>query len=711
MPDRLSLDDLVRQPLPGMDAPGRIEFVPGEDAISYLQSADGSLVRSLWRHDLTSGERRVLARPIAEAEHEETLSRDEELRRQRQRTVDLGVTDYAWASRAERPTLLVPLAGRLFVASGDEPLHELGGITGVQAARLSPDGRQIAYVVAGDVWITSVEEGSPTRRTRDARDGLFSGLPEFIAAEELDRSDGLWWSEDGAFLAYARVDERGVPPFVIPHWGEDPAEVEVHRYPFAGKDNARVSLHVLAASGGKPAATGIEVDGYLARVVAHPRGGWLVAVLSRDQRSLSWSALAHDGTARELWVETSEPWLNLDDDTRVLDDGRILRSTEASGFRHLELRDGEGHHERRLTKGEWQVGAVVQVDPERGDVLFVGARDGVLEQQLYSVSLDGGEPTRLTDEPGWHEVIASRDGGRWADTWSTLERAPSVHVRSRDGGPSISIHAPSADSGAIDLAPPELLELTAADGSTSLHGALYRPDPTWGPPPLVVSVYGGPHSQRVVDAWSLTVDLRAQWLRKRGIAVLVLDNRGTSGRGMAFEATLAGRLGRVEVDDQATAVRDLVRSGEADPERIGLYGWSYGGYMTLLCMAREPNLFRVGVAGAPVVDWDGYDTAYTERYLGTPAGNPDGYRDSSALSPAGDLRGELLVVHGLLDENVHFRHTARLLARLGELGRSVDLLLLAGERHGPRGRSGLKLRERRTLEFLCRHLGVDARVS
>jgi dipeptidyl-peptidase 4 len=375
MPDRLSLDDLVRQPLPGMNAPGRIEFVPGEDAISYLQSSDGSLVRSLWRHDLTSGERRVLARPIAEAEHEETLSRDEELRRQRQRTVDLGVTDYAWASRAERPTLLVPLAGRLFVASGDERLHELAGISGVQAARLSPNGRQIAYVVAGDVWITSVEEGSPARRTRDSRDGLFSGLPEFIAAEELDRPDGLWWSEDGEFLAYARVDERGVPPFVIPHWGEDPAEVEVHRYPFAGKDNAQVSLHVLAASGGKPAATGIEVDGYLARVVAHPTGGWLVAVLSRDQRSLRWSALAHDGTARELWVETSEPWLNLDNDTRVLSDGRFLRSTEASGFRHLELRDGEGHHERTLTEGEWQVGAVVQVDPERGDVLFVGGRD------------------------------------------------------------------------------------------------------------------------------------------------------------------------------------------------------------------------------------------------------------------------------------------------------------------------------------------------
>ncbi|MDQ2934702.1 MAG: S9 family peptidase [Chloroflexota bacterium] len=711
MPGRLSLDDLVRLPLPGMDAPGRIEFVPGAEAVSYLQSSDGSLVRSLWRHDLATGERRLLAAPIAEAEREETLSRDEELRRQRRRTVELGVTDYAWAPRADRLTLLVPIAGRLYVASGEEPVREIAGVSGVQAARLSPDGHRIAYVVAGDLWVMPVEGGSATRITGDAAEGLFYGLPEFVAAEELDRPDGLWWSEDGALLTYARVDERGLPPFVIPHWGEDAAEVEVHRYPFAGKENAAVSLHVVAAGGGAQATTGIEIEGYLARVVAHPDGGWLVAVLSRDQRSLRWSVLSHDGTARELWVETSEPWLNLDDDTRVLGDGRILRSTEASGFRHLELRSGNGGLEQTLTAGEWAVAGVVQVDQELGTVLFVAGRDGVLQRHLYSISLEGGEPIRLTDEPGWHDVIASADGRRWADTSSSLEHGPRVSVRGRDRGRSIVIHESSLDTDRIGLPPPELLELTAADGITPLHAALYRPDATWGPPPLVVSVYGGPHSQRVMNAWSLTVDLRAQWLRQRGVGVLVVDNRGTSGRGLAFEAALARRMGSVEVDDQATAVRELVRRGNADAERIGLYGWSYGGYITLLCLAREPQLFRVGVAGAPVVDWDGYDTAYSERYLGTPEANPDAYRESSVLTRAGELRGQLLVVHGLLDENVHFRHTARLLARLSELGRSVDLLLLAGERHGPRGRSALALRERRTLEFLCRHLGVDANVS
>ncbi len=711
MPDRLTLDDLVREPLPGMDAPGRIEFVPGEDAISYLASSDGSLVRSLWRHELATGERRLLIGPIAEARSEETISREEELRRQRQRIVELGVTDYAWASRAERATVLVPLAGRLFVVVGGEPAREMAGISGVQAAKLSPDGRRIAYVVGGDVWLVSVEGGSLGRVTHDAEDGLFSGLPEFVAAEELDRPDGLWWSEDSAFLAYARVDERRVPAFVIPHWGEDASEVEVHRYPFAGQENARVSLHVVSADGKGWAGAGIDVDGYLARVVPRPDGGWLVAILARDQRTLRWSALSQDGVGRGLWAEASEPWLNLDDDTRVLADGRILRTTEASGFRHIELRETDGGPARPITSGEWAVGGVVQVDVTTQEVLFVAGREGVREQHLYSVSLGGGDPVRLTGEPGWHEVVASADGQRWVDTRSSVEQAARISVQGRDGGPSLTVHEPSADGARISLAPPDLLELTAADGLTPLHGAFYRPDHTGGPPPLVVSVYGGPHSQRARNAWALTVDLRAQWLRQRGIGVLIVDNRGTHGRGLAFEAALAGRMGSVEVDDQAAAVREMVRRGEADPERIGLFGWSYGGYMTLLCLAREPNLFKVGVAGAPVVDWDGYDTAYTERYMGTPAANPDGYRASSVLTHAGDLRGAVLVIHGLLDENVHFRHTARLLTRLGELGRSVDLLLLAGERHGPRGRAALMLRERRSLEFLCAELGIDATVS
>lgn len=225
-------------------------------------------------------------------------------------------------------------------------------------------------------------------------------------------------------------------------------------------------------------------------------------------------------------------------------------------------------------------------------------------------------------------------------------------------------------------------------------------------PPLLVFVYGGPHAQMVRNAWDLTVDLRAQYLASLGFAVFKLDNRGAGRRGLAFEAAIKDRLGKVEVDDQVAGVRWLADQGLIDPERVGIHGWSYGGYMTAMCLLRAPDVFRVGVAGAPVTDWDGYDTHYTERYLGLPSENRAGYEASSVLTHAANLEGKLLIIHGLLDENVHFRHSARLIAALEEAGRPVDLLLLPEERHGPRHTAPARL-IRRYLEQRLSHYFVE----
>jgi dipeptidyl-peptidase-4 len=207
-----------------------------------------------------------------------------------------------------------------------------------------------------------------------------------------------------------------------------------------------------------------------------------------------------------------------------------------------------------------------------------------------------------------------------------------------------------------------------------------------------------------MDEWNMTVDLRAQYLVREGFAVLRVDNRGAAGRGLAFEAPLHRSMGTVEVADQATAVRELASRGLIDINRVGIYGWSYGGYMTVMCMLREPGLFKVGVAGAPVADWDGYDTGYTERYMETPATNPDGYREGSALTHAGALQGKLLLVHGGVDENVHFRHTARLVTALTNAGKDYDLLIFPEERHMPRDAKGMEYQERRLVEYFKQHL-------
>jgi dipeptidyl-peptidase-4 len=718
-----TLGDLARLPIPGTDAPIEVRFTPDGSALTYLSGDAGSQVRSLWRHDLATGERVLLAGPAHSAEREETLSREEQLQRERRRTGSLGITEYAWAPRAARPTIAVPTGGRVLVGIGDAasrgPLAPVPGVEGAAAAILSPDGTRLAVVREGDVWVVPLAgDGGPRQVTADAADGLTNGLAEYAAAEELDRYEGLWWSWDGEHLAFAHVDERAIPALTIPHPGGAPGDHETHRYPFAGGPNAAVSLRVGAAAAS--ADDGVrevrlpDVDrgGYLARVVPHPHGGWLVATLPREQHELRWHRLSPDGVLEPMWVERGDPWINLDDDTRALADGRILRTTEATGFRHLEIRDPAGAEARPLTSGAWVVTRVVAVDEAREEAYLVGTRDGGTERHLYRVALDAAspatDPERLTEEPGWHDPVASDDGARWADTWSDLERAPALTVhRAAPRGAGRCLATPTTTAAALGVAPPELLTLLAADGSTPLDAAIYRPTrPEVDPPPCVVWVYGGPHAQYVKRAWEMTAHPLRQYLARAGAAVVVVDNRGAANRGIGFEACLRGRLGDVEVADQAAAVRQLAERGEIDASRVAITGGSYGGFMVLRAMAAEPDLFRVGVAVAPVTDWRGYDTAYTERYLGVPEASPEAYERSSVLRLATSITGSLLLIHGAIDENVHLRHSVRLVAELQAAGRDVELVTLPADRHRTRSATGLATRDRRTVRHLLAGLGV-----
>ncbi len=707
--DRRTLEDLERLTQGMADPPGAARFAPDGRSLTYLFSADGSLVRSLWRHDLVTGERSLLAAPLEETTDEESLSLDERLERERTRTSELGVTAYAWGGDARRPMLLVPQAGRLFLAAGaelDSGLRPISSVDRAQAPLLSPDGSRVSFVVGGDLHVARTDGGAPARVTDDAEPGVSNGLADYIAAEELDRFDGAWWSADSRSLAFAHVDERGVPAVEL-------TPGEMHHYPFAGGPNARVSLRVAPVDGPetRDVDLGMRPDDYLAQVLPHPAGGWLAAVLPRDQRSVRWHRIGADASAELLWTEGAAPWVNLDNLTRILPDGRILRGSERSGFRHLELRSPSGELDRVLTAGNWVVTDVVGVSAARGEVLFVATHDGVTERHLYAVPLDGlrpvVDPKRLSEEAGWHEIHAQPDGERWIDTWSNLEHAPSISVQARDGG-AIPIHAPRTTAIQERLEPPELIELLAADGATTLHAAIYRarrPGGSAEPPPGVVWVYAGPHRQYAVRSWEVTADPLRQYLAQCGATVVVIDSRGSEFRGVAFESVIQGRLGWNEVADQAAGVRQLIQRGVLRDGAVGIYGGSYGGFMTLMAMAREPDLFGVGVAIAPVADWAGYDTAYSERYLGTPSANPKGYRRSAALTDATDVRGSLLLIHGTSDENVHMRNSVRVVEAFRSAGREVELVTLVGQRHRTRG-SAIHVREARTAGHLLRGLGL-----
>jgi dipeptidyl-peptidase-4 len=763
----ITLEDIATYPLPGTSLPGSLAFSPDDRWLTWLDSPDDTLVRELYAKDLQSGEVVHAVEPPGGGESEENLSPEEKLARERLRQRALGVTRYAWAKQGDR--MMIPLSGEVWVKGGETGAvaSELRKLVGKDAQgrpvldpKLSPDGQQIAYVQGDELWVVPFDgSAAPKQLTKGgAEQGLVRGLAEYIAAEEMDRHDGLWWSPDSQFLAFTEVDERGLVDYRIVHQGKDEVgglAQEDHRYPFAGTRNAKVRLGVVPARGGAmrfvdlsqpdwaarsqaregSAAWTDDPDGdyYLARVHWMPDNTLLAEVEDRRQLELRLLAFADAGKspARELLRETSEVWINLHHDFRALEFepasvgrpahagagaaahpeqvGGFVWASEKTGYRHLYLHGADGRELHAITSGEWMVDGIVAIDETKQKLWFMAGKDDPRQRHLFEVGLDGKDLRQITTEPGSHGVALDHAHERFVDVHSSREQPPSIRLRSLADGSVIEVLHDERDPAIakLGLEPPELVELSAADGTTKLYGAIYRPDPAVhgpGPHPTVVSVYGGPHAQRVDDSWGMSVDLRAQYLRDHGYLVFKLDNRGSARRGLAFEAALRHDMGNVEVQDQVAGVKWLVAQGLSDPNRVAIYGWSYGGYMAAMALARAPETFAVGIAGAPVSHWDGYDTHYTERYMGLPQENPEGYRNASVMAHVEGIRGKLLLVHGLIDENVHFRHSARLINALIAAGKTYDLQLYPDERHMPRKLADRVYMERRIFDYLSANL-------
>ena len=701
-----------------MSIPAAFAFSPDDRLLTYLYGPDQSPVRQLYALDMETGESRVIQATV-EPESED-LSIEEQLLRQRQRQMGQGIVRYGWAERDD--LIQIPAGSGVYIKRGaDAPARLLIPADGgpIQDPKLSPDGSQIAYVQDAEVYVASVsDDAEPRQITYGARGtGKTNGLAEYIAQEEMHRMSGFWWSRDGSHIAFAEVDETHIPVYRIVHQGRDDTGAtaqEDHRYPFSGQPNARVRLGVVSVTGGEPVwmDLGDDEDIYLARVDWMPGGALAVQIQNREQTRLDLIRFdVSTGKGETLLTETSDVWLNLHDMFRPLDDGAFVWASEKSGYRHLYLHDADGAELRQITSGEWMVDSLEGVDQRNGTVFFTATKDGATERHLYRVSIDGGGGggaiVRLTPEAGVHAVTLDHRFRRFVDVFSDTRTPPTATLRSLDDGVVIhTIHEPDDPRlDALDLAPPELVSIESRDGET-LHGALHRPPPEFGdgPYPTVIYVYGGPHAQVVANTWGLTCAMRVQYLRSLGYAVFELDNRGSARRGVAFEGAIKRNMGDLEVRDQVDGVRWLVEQGIADPSRVGVYGWSYGGYMTLMCLSRAPEVFKMGVAGAPVTHWDGYDTHYTERYMGTPQDNPDGYENGSPMAHIANLEGALLIVHGLIDENVHFRHTARLVNSLIKARKPYELLMFPDERHMPRSQADRIYMEERITEFFERNL-------
>lgn len=723
----LTSRDVAHFPAPGMNAPVVPRFSADGRYVTYLYSSDNSLTRELWTYDRESGREFRLLEPAEGGNTEAAVSREEALRRERQRQLATGVTTYAWSEAGD--TLLIPLRGDVYIKHGvDGELRQATTGGGCIDPRLNPDGTMVAFVRDGDLYSLDLTEpgAEPVRLTSDASASdqfgdraITNGLAEFVAQEEMGRSAGFWWSPDGSQIAFEQVDTSEIPLFIIPHPGTDTVDMEAHRYPFTGKANARVRLGVVLARGGdvRWLSLGDDQDIYLARVNWTPDGLLLLQIQSRDQTRLEIRRTDPERyVSAVLWVDEVQPWVNLTDDLRIVreknapvDAYDILWTSEREGPRNLYLYDRDGWLLHRLNVDGTFIDRVRGVDVSGGWVYLEGWRETPVEMQLFRIPLAGGPAEQVTAAHGMHGAVLASDARCYVDLYSSIESPPTATVREAGSEAGFRLQGsakPDERVTTLRLQPPRLIEATTRDGER-LHGAVYLP-PELLPDskaPVIVSVYGGPGPQMVQDAWRMTASMRSQYLAQQGFIVFVLDNRGSARRGLAFEGALYRNMGEIEVRDQVDGVRWLGEHlPQADMSRVGVYGWSYGGYMALMCLLRAPDVFKVAVAGAPVTAWDGYDTHYTERYMGTPQNNPEGYRAGSVMTYVDQMRGNVLLVHGMIDENVHFRHTGRLITKLIEAGKPYEIQLYPEERHSPRREEDRIFMEERIAEFFRRHL-------
>jgi dipeptidyl-peptidase-4 len=570
-----------------------------------------------------------------------------------------------------------------------------------QFAKLSPDGTKVGFVRDNDLWVTDLATGRETRLTSDGSETIINGTFDWVYEEELDLRDGWRWSPDGQRIAFWRIDDAPVKPF---YWMRDTGNqysqpIEL-RYPKAGAPNPTAKVGVVEIAGGRTTwiDTGNDSSVYLARMqwAASPTE-LLVQRMNRHQNRIDvLLADARTGSARTLFTETDSAWVDVGDDPQFIRGGRqFLWASERDGYNHLYLYNRDGTVARQLTRGPWEVSQVFGIDEKNGWVYFSATEQGPQQRHLYRVRLDGSGFQRLTREPGTHFVELSPETPYYLDTWSRAGSPPVISLHRTDGTPVRTLVDNARVRqrlGALAMRQPEMFSFRTSDG-VELNGTMIKPadfDST-KKYPVLMYVYGGPGSQQVVDSWGGSRYLYHQMLAQRGYIIVTVDNRGTGGRGRDFEKQTYLNLGTREALDQIEAARWLARQSYVDPQRLGIWGWSYGGYMTAFTLEQPGSPFKAGVAVAPVADWGLYDSIYTERFMRTPQENPEGYARSSAVRNAAGLHSKLLLVHGTGDDNVHFQNSVQLVDALQAAGKQFQFMMYPDRNHGIAGGRSIHL--------------------
>lgn len=684
-----------------LGTPRLVGIMPDGDVL-FLRTGPRAFTAELFELDSATGKVDKLASAADLVAGDVKLSAAEKALRERTRTAIQGIVQVGASEDGTK--LLVPLGEQVFLfdrATRKSQAVALGaGYPDVPS--LSPDGARVAFVRDQDLWIADVGGKKPKQLTKHESAAVSYGSAEFVAQEELDRTAGYWWSPDSQQLIYQRTDETAVETLYVGNPAAPSVAPTPFRYPRAGSTNADVKLAIASLKGGKP----IWIDWdrtalpYVRDVQWPKHGAPTLVVMNRAQTEARVLAVdVKTGKTRQLLVESDPAWVNVPDGPHYLADGRFLWSSEKSGEWQLEVHNADGSLVDTIAWPGFSGG--FSVDDETGDIWLVGSPNAI-DTHVAHVAPGGKQVEPVNTTPGQHAVVVARKGGTRVVFDNNLDGTRSQVVFRRDG---TRIGELPSVAEAIPALPNVVLETVTLDGRTH-NVAIVRPR-TFDPArryPVILQVYAGPGVTTVAN--NPRGYFRDQLLADTGFIVVRADGRGTPGRGRDWERVITRDLITVPLADQVAALQAMgARHPELDLERVGVVGWSFGGYFSAMAVLLRPDVFKAAIAGAPVTDWRYYDTAYTERYMGLPSENAAAYDATSAVENAAKLTRPLMLVHGLTDDNVYVVNTLALAEALLRAGKHFDLVTL-GSTHmlvDPVADAALMTRE---IEFFREHLGL-----
>jgi dipeptidyl-peptidase-4 len=676
--------------------PDSIKWSPDGKEVSYMVHAEQGEQADLYYIDVATAKPAVLvgSAKIAAMTPRIASGKDD---RERDNRARYHVASYHWTPDS---------AHILFDANGQLWYYTLATGTSVQMTassdasgdpKFSPDGQHLSYVRKHNLVVRRVEGGNEKELTNEKNQDLLNGEVDWVYAEELDVRSNYFWSPDGSKIVFLQMNEAKVPTYPIVDFIPQHPTVFQEKYPKVGDPNPEVRLGVVSSDGGKTKWIHLtdEKDLYV------PRFGWVrngvawAQVLNRAQNQLDLYFFdVESGKSRRVLSEKSDTWIEVEETTFLKSGDKFIWPSWRDGHTHLYLYSFDQNNPlgadaklvNQITKGDFEVFNVEGIDENSSTVYFTSNAGDDRERHLSSVKLDGSSFQVLTkDQPGTHEASLSPDGKYYIDHFSAVMTPPQLSFCGLGSPGKCDVFFQSKSIDAYKLQPPEFVDFKAEDG-TVLHGLIYLPPlESSRKAPLLNNPYGGPHGQVVRNQWGRTDFLFNELLAREGIAVLQVDNRGMGSRGKKFAAALMHNFGEVELKDQLAAIdQALQKYPFLDGSRLGWWGWSYGGFMTLNAMTHSDR-FVAGVSVAPVTDWHDYDSIYTERYEGLVPENEAAYRKSSPVNFAGQLHGHLLEVHGTSDDNVHMQNTMQMINGFINSGKQFDLQLYPRKTHGIAG--------------------------